>query len=327
MMEAQMGALTTFLQQEFERRCPTGWACRREKHVLPALLEKILGYEARSDVLLEKDDGTRRLWIEFEVSRADPVANHAKFATSHLFQAQRATDCFVSMVSPHVTRGRRNLAANTIALMRRVGMLAFQTVLLPHRTPGEIQRLNHLDSATLGAQELPVEAEIERALLVSEPTLAGTSYDIHLAGDLLEVILNLRQWNEDIQTEQGRARWGCRTVTYFVHDPESQRFAPSKFCAYIAIPSALSSLPAEAVFSNLGRMTIETYVSMNDGTHLLDGGSAQRHLTERLAMTVETRASDPGLPALFDSWLDQHRTSITIHPQGPIFLVPPGWFK
>jgi hypothetical protein len=29
------------------------------------------------------------LWIEFEVSRADPVANHAKFATAHLFQPQR----------------------------------------------------------------------------------------------------------------------------------------------------------------------------------------------------------------------------------------------
>jgi hypothetical protein len=30
--------------------------------------------------------GSRRLWIEFEISRADPVANHAKFATAQLFQ-------------------------------------------------------------------------------------------------------------------------------------------------------------------------------------------------------------------------------------------------
>ena len=33
-----------------------------------------------ADVLLERVDGSRRLWVEFEVSRADPVANHAKFA-------------------------------------------------------------------------------------------------------------------------------------------------------------------------------------------------------------------------------------------------------
>src|SRR3954447_1779886 len=120
-----MGALTVYLQREFERQCPSGWGSPKEVRLLPADLEDLLGYAPRADVLLQRLDGSRRLWIEFEVSRADPVANHAKFATAHLFEPQLTTDSFVAMVSPHVTRGRRNLGANTISLMRALGMRAF----------------------------------------------------------------------------------------------------------------------------------------------------------------------------------------------------------
>src|ERR687885_376701 len=127
-----MGALTAYLQRQFDRQCPSGWVSRKEVRLLPPDLEALLGYAPRGDELLEGSDGAGRLWIEFEVSRADPVANHAKFATAHLFQPQEPPDTFVAMVSPHVARGRRNLAANTVALMRDVGRSAFQTVLLPH---------------------------------------------------------------------------------------------------------------------------------------------------------------------------------------------------
>ena len=126
-----------------------------------------LGYSARADILLTRDDGTRRIWIEFEVSRADPVANHAKFATSHLFEPQPKTDAFVAMVSSHVTRGRRNLAANTILLMRRIGMRAFQTVLLPSISPADIKRLNHLSIAELLTKSIDTDSEIARAMLIS----------------------------------------------------------------------------------------------------------------------------------------------------------------
>ena len=129
--------------------------------------QSILGYSARADVLLTRDDGTRRIWIEFEVSRADPVANHAKFATSHLFEPQPKTDTFVAMVSSHVTRGRRNLAANTILLMRRIGMRAFQTVLLPSISPADIKRLNHLSIAELLTKSIDTDSEIARAMLIS----------------------------------------------------------------------------------------------------------------------------------------------------------------
>ena len=108
-----VGTLTRYLQQEFARLCPPDWHSRSEVSLLAPELSRLLSYAQRADVLLEHRMDRRRIWIEFEVSRADPVANHAKFATSHLFQPQPPDDTFVSMISPHVTRGRRNLASIT----------------------------------------------------------------------------------------------------------------------------------------------------------------------------------------------------------------------
>lgn len=104
-----MVQLARFMQQAFSAQCPEGWTCSSEQRVLSLEMEKLLGYSPRADVCLEREDGTRKLWIEFEISRADPVANHAKFASSHLFKAFGPADVFVSMVSSHVTRRRRNL--------------------------------------------------------------------------------------------------------------------------------------------------------------------------------------------------------------------------
>lgn len=175
-----MGVLTSYLQQEFIQQSPPGWVCHRERGLLNKRLEDFLGYASRVDVLLERQDVSRRLWIEFEISRADPVANHAKFATAHLFEPQLKTDSFISMVSPHVTRGRRNLAANTILLMRRIGMSAFQTVLFPQMSKEEIQRLNHLDLTSIKNTGLAVKSEIERAISVSETILTASAKVIKL---------------------------------------------------------------------------------------------------------------------------------------------------
>jgi len=69
-------------------------------------------FRPRADVLLERLDGTRRLWVEFEVSRADPAANHMKFAAAHLHAPQRPADAFLSMTSSHVaTAGRTSAQA------------------------------------------------------------------------------------------------------------------------------------------------------------------------------------------------------------------------
>jgi hypothetical protein len=74
-----------------------------------AEVEDLLGYAPQADVVLQEVATGRRVWVELEVSRADPVANHAKFATAHLVSPMPAGDAFVSMVSRHVVRGRSNL--------------------------------------------------------------------------------------------------------------------------------------------------------------------------------------------------------------------------
>jgi hypothetical protein len=290
-------------------------------------LEQFLGYSARVDVVLEKPDDSLRLWIEFEVSRADPVANHAKFATSHLFQPQGQVDRFLAMVSPHVTRGRRNLASNAVALMRQVGMKAYQTVLFPCLTPAEVQRMNHLDTAALSAQNLDIDREIERALTVTEPLIAMTDYDIHLVGDILTVMLNLRQWNEDMATEQARRLWGSRTVTYFVYDDESGLFAPSKFCAYSAVPTRPPRPDPSHKGAGLGTMTIAIYTALNDDSHLMDGHRAQRHLTAGLGMRPLMREQAPEVDAAFAMWRERHDDVVVLHPAGPVFLLSPDWFR
>lgn len=137
-----MGTLAKYLQQEFKSRLNSEWICSDEIRILSPDLEKFLDYQPRADLMLQHSDG-RRFLIEFEISRADPVANHVKFATAHLFQPQPETDTFISMLSSHITAGRRNLAASTILLMRHIGMTAFYTALLPQIPPAEIKRCIH----------------------------------------------------------------------------------------------------------------------------------------------------------------------------------------
>ena len=93
-----MGALTSYLQDAFARLCPMAGHVHVRFVCLRLELEILLGYSPRADVLLEKQDRSRRLWIEFEVSRADSVANHVKFATTHLFMPQLHEDSFVAKI-------------------------------------------------------------------------------------------------------------------------------------------------------------------------------------------------------------------------------------
>ena len=322
-----MATLTSYLQVEFARHCPDGWECRHEIPLLPRELEELLGYAPRADVLLERRDHSRRLWIEFEVSRADPVANHAKFATAHLFQAQPATDSFVAMVSTHVARGRRNLAANMIHLMRRIGMNAFQTVLLPQLSAGEIQRLNHADIAMLSSEQIPLLPEIQRAIAVSEPVIADSKQNLHLVGDLIEVMLNVRQWNREIETAAGKALWGKRTVTYFVFDARSGTFAPSKFCAYVPVPLPANYAGTPQHPHANAVMTLALYVNLDGIDSRFDGHRAWTHLTGNLVMVRRGPQESSRLMSLFEQWLGRNRDSIIVHPNGPAFLSPPEWFR
>lgn len=319
-----MGALTTLLQDGFEHYCPAGWRARREVGLLSAERERFLGFGPRVDVLLERIDGSRRIWVEFEVSRADPVANHAKFATAHLWQPQPETDGFVSMVSSHVMRGRRNLGAAMIAVMRRLGMDACQTVLFPSLGGDAIRRLNHLDLLTLRNEAPPVEPEIARVFAVTERRGTKEGLEIQLAGELLEVLRNASRWNEDLESAEGRLAWGRRTITYFVHDPWTGLFAPSKFCAYIPSPSRRSgpTMPQPD-----GGMTVALYARIDQETPVFDGHRARNHLVMDLGMLEIRSGGAPDLTRRFESWRSGISDAVTVHPEGPVFILPPVWLR
>ena len=332
--ESTMGQLARYLQDQFIARTPRGWTCAAEARVLDTRFKKLLGYAPQADVLLASNDGLHRLWIEFEVSRADPVANHAKFATAHLFQPQKPTDTFVSMMSSHVARGRRNLAANTVLLMRRIGMKAFQTVLLPTVAPLDIKRMNIGDPNSLPLQSLDVDAEIDRALAIAKPYFDSPQHRIHFVGEPLDVACNIATWNRELQSEAGRQLWGRRRVRYFAFDPSSGEFAPAKFCAFLNARLGASSDPETLALP----MTMELYVSLDESEPRFDGNRAQQHLTRKLGMVAGNLdgspaddslmvAEDRRLSMLFHYWHARHKDAIQLDPKAPIILRPPVWYQ
>jgi len=317
-----VAALTQLLQEGFERWCPPGWSCRREVPLFSRERARLLGFSSRVDVLLERSDSTRRLWIEFEVSRADPVANHAKFAARHLFEPQLASDAFVAMVSAHVTPGRQNLSACVIDVMRRLGMNAFHTVLLPALSGDEIKQLNHTELGSLRRHDLDLNAEIERALAVSQPMGRFDGREIYFAGNAFEVAGNVRQWNRDMAIKANRRLWGQRTVTYFVFDPVTATFAPSKFCAYQPVHS-------EAGGSTHDRdplaMSVTYYAEIDQQARLFDGAQARRHLSKRLGMKVLAVDADDRVLRHFETWVEEQSDAIRVHPSGARIIVPASW--
>lgn len=317
-----MGNLATHLQQQFSRHCPPGWRASHEVLILSEQGSRLLGYAPRADVLLEREDGSRRLWIEFEISRADPVANHAKFATAHLFEPQAGGDAFLSMVSPHVTGGRRNLAANMVLAMRRLEMEAYQTVLLPHFPKAEIKRLNYLSLPELEKAGLDIGAEITRALSVTLPALESFEGNIHYAANVMETLLNAYCWNRDVQVAAGRDLWGRRTVTYFVYDRRFGHFAPSKFCAYVPVTGSSGG----PVVDPLASMNVQTYTKIERSNVIFDGSKARQHLADNLAMRLIPVEAQPRLRRQFERWLATRRDVINVHPGGAQILLPPRWF-
>lgn len=322
-----MPSLARYLQVEFPKHISSDWICTHERNFLSEDLVAYLGYRPRADILLEKNDSSRRLWIEFEISRADPVANHVKFATAHLFQPQERTDTFISMASSHIASGRRNLAENTILLMRHLGMDAFHLALLPMYSAQEIRNLNHLPINLLSNLGINVSHEIERIFNVVEPVYRHNLHSrIHFAGDLTEVLRNLRRWNKDIRSNLKQPLWGKRTITYFVYDPQSANFAPSKFCAYVPVVS-YNSYPQNLSGSlSKPEMDLEIYQSIETDQKIFDGKRAREHLNHCLCMQYQECHDNSRMSKDFENWLSRHSESIGVHPQGPKFLTFPEWF-
>lgn len=71
-------------------------------------------------------------------------------------------------------------------------------------------------------------------------------------------------------------------------------------------------------------MTIPFYVQLDENETRFDGAVARQHLTERLAMRLCTPDDSPDVAQCFAEWLSRWDSCVRVHPQGPVFLVPPG---
>ncbi len=260
------------LQRRWITDPPAGWTVVKELDLLSKDERGLLGYRPLVDVVLTNLRSKQRLWIEIEISRADPVANHTKFASAHLMHPVSHQDAFISLVSNHVTRGRANLAAHTIYLMRVGGIRAFQMPLLRDLTGAQISRINQGKTPLSG---LPTP-DLREVIELTEPVTCDLDTEIYYTTNPLEVILNVRQWNIDAQIAKSKTQWGNRRVKYLVYDRRTGLFAPSKFCAYSRIqkPTAITE---QNGFNPA--MTIEAYSRVPQDRGIFDGQKAWKRLS------------------------------------------------
>lgn len=307
------GVLAHHLQNAMRGSVPRGWrAVGVEQRLLPSSLSTRLGYAPAADLLVESQDGRRRIWVELEISRADPVANHAKFAVSSMVQPFPGT--FVAMVSSHVQAGRRTLAAHAISLMRRMGVDAFQTTLFPQLSPDEIARLNHLPPEAIGAACPPIRPEWDRLLAVVEPLAEREENRILFVGDPAEVAWNVHRWNEEIATPEGARLWagrrGFRAVEHYVWWPRFDLFAPSKFAAFVPAGGALG-------------MSMALYAELDESEPRFDGRRAWTHL-ERIGFF---RADGAEARERFERWRAGVGSLLRLRGEAPVLWQPPDWVR
>lgn len=315
-----MGSLAGYLQHAFIEHCPRGWSCRREEPLVSKDAAMRLGFMPYADVVLEERSTSRRVWVEFEVSRADPVANHAKFGTSaFLERTHRDGDAFVSMASRHIAPGRLALAAGTAMLMRGFGIAAFQIDLLPKFSAADIKRLN---SGRIPA-ELDARSELERALRVSDAEVTDDGHRIHKVDNHFAVAVNVRQWNAEMLDLALSSVWGRRRVSYCVYDRASRLFAPSKFCAFV--PTVQTATAADLPALLAGRpagMTMPIYATLGEVDKRFDGAIAWKHLHQGLSYDlVKLEGATHSIRSDFERWRAQMAAALDI--RDPKLLLPP----
>ena len=311
-----MGELARYLAEQFERHARPGWTARREQPLISTTVATRLGFTPHVDVLFEGPDG-RRVAVEFEVSRADPVANQVKFLIALDAGALHPDDVIVSMVSSHVARGRRAIAAAFARHLRALGVSAFQSSLLPFIAPARIRELNQSMPGTLDRRSVPVRDELERLFSIVEPRGDSEHHRIHFVGDVTDVLANLWAFNDNLRTADG-GLWRRRQVQFFVADPPTGLFAPSKFCAFLpALRLGGSMTPST--------MTFRIYASLGEQDSRFDGNVARRHLERRLAFrTIPLR--DSPFRGAFDEWHQQTNDNVTLR-EPVTLLLPPDWYR
>lgn len=335
-----MGSLARYLQRRFAQHCPSGWTCKDEVPLVPEDARRRLGFNPRADLMLEQAGSGRRIWLEFEISRADPVANHAKFTTVRFFESLPRHDTFVSMVSRHVDPGRAALAAGTTSWMRAIGIPAFQLPLLPELDGTVVKQLNALPLEVLERDGPAVGPEVARVVTVTNATPVGDGHRIHPADNAWTVGLNVRRWNLEIAQPDLGAIWGRRAVQYFAADPATGLFAPSKFCAFIpganfrggsgiqlqVLDAGLSGSAWSAAIASAAQahaMTIRIYAMLDEGDARFDGHIARRHLERGLAYRlVRLGDASPVLMKAFANWHAPRRDQVLLRGDVQL-LVPP----
>lgn len=312
-----MGELAAALAREFQRRCPATWTCAREASILDERLAERYGFQPRADVVFTGAGG-RRIVVELEISRADPVANQVKFLIARNAGALRADDVLVSMFSSHIARGRRNVAAAFARHLRTEGTAAFQVSLLPDVEPATIKAANMDEAASHEAARAAARRELDRIWSIHDP-LGEREHRIHFAGDVADVVANIWTWNDEAQGPSG-GLWAQRAIQFFAYDPVSRLFAPSKFCAFV--PVARIDGPAAPP-----TMTLVVYGSLGEQDPRFDGNRARLHLEKRLAFDLVTldESAPSDLIASFDEWRRLQARRITVRG-APGILCPPRWY-
>jgi hypothetical protein len=303
------------LQRRLVESPPVGWSARKEAGLLTPELTRVLGYRPSVDLLLQSLTSPDRIWIEFEISRADPVANHTKFASAHLIHPLPQTDAFVSLVSNDIAAGRANLSAHAVFLLRIAGLRAFQMPLLPTLDALAIKNLNQGKSRFDKIPDLGMRDVIELTRPVGH--IVPTETQIFFATNRLEALLNLHQWNRDMADPAYRELWGKRNIRYLVGDPSSRLFAPSKFCAYTRMPG-----PTEPSKSFTPTMTIPAYAAIEQANSIFDGHKARLRLEKIGFRSFRLSTAPVWLRSAFAKWKTTHQSTLNISKEACEILYP-----
>jgi len=304
------------LQKRWIENPPRGWIAAREADLLSKAEREILGYRPLVDLVLTNRDSKKQLWIEIEVSRADPVANHAKFASAHLLRPLNSGDSFISLVSNHISRGRANLAAHTVFLMRTGGIRAFQMPLLAELSANEISGINQ---GTIPISTLPTP-RLEEIIELTSPLTKSDNTEIFYATNVLEVLLNVRQWNLDTLDSGARSAWGRRRVKYLVYDSRSGSFAPAKFCAYTRM---IQNYTDSYIKYFQPSMTIFAYSSIPQELGIFDGQKAWKRLSAIGFQMLNYQTAGSEIRESLSTWLSENAELIYFDlVEGSILFEP-----
>jgi len=311
-----MGALAARVAQGLADALPRKWTAQPEAPLLSAELAVRFGFASRADLLLSGPAG-ERIVVEIEISRADPLANPAKYFLAMHAGALTSAHGFAGMLSSDVDVGRRNQCALFIQALRTQGYDAFQVALLPDVTPDRVRQLNHLDPSALDELRLPYRRELDRILKTLLP-VGEREHRIHFAGDPADVLANLWAWNAQV-AGAGADNWGRRRVQFFVHDPRSRTFAPSKFCAFLPARRPKGRTPPAT-------MTMEVYGQLGERDPRFDVHVARRHLVSRLAFEDTTLEERLEIASAFREWHEGVEGHVQLREPVRI-LTPPAWYR